>query len=133
VFAIALTDSVHSLKMQKVPSRVSEYLQKVREFCSNSHLPIIIEYELKGFEVLTAVIMKSSVFWNIMLCSLLTFSGLHGVISQKILYIYIYIYISVCVCVCARLCGLVQWYSTFFVCVPPHIISLQLCTPEVGV
>ena len=23
-----------------------------------------------------------------------------------------------------------QWYSTFFVNVPPHIISLQLCTPK---
>jgi hypothetical protein len=29
------------------------------------------------------------------------------------------------------LCGLVQWYSTFFVRVPPDIISLQLCTPKV--
>jgi hypothetical protein len=24
-----------------------------------------------------------------------------------------------------------QWYSTFFVCIPPDIISLQLCTPKV--
>jgi hypothetical protein len=24
-----------------------------------------------------------------------------------------------------------QWYSTFFVRVPPDIISLQLCTPKV--
>jgi hypothetical protein len=24
-----------------------------------------------------------------------------------------------------------QWYSTFFVRIPPHIISLQLCTPKV--
>jgi hypothetical protein len=24
-----------------------------------------------------------------------------------------------------------QWYSTFFVLVPPDIISLQLCTPKV--
>jgi hypothetical protein len=24
-----------------------------------------------------------------------------------------------------------QWHSTFFVRVPPHIISLQLCTPKV--
>jgi hypothetical protein len=56
-----------------------------------------------GFEVLTAVVMKSSVFWDIMPCSLLkvnqhfggtcryfplkrqlTFHGLQGVISQKI-------------------------------------------------
>jgi hypothetical protein len=30
--------------------------------------------------------------------------------------------------------GLVQWYSTFFVFVPPDIISLRLCTPTfVGV
>jgi hypothetical protein len=31
-------------------------------------------------------------------------------------------------------CNLVevdQWYSTFFVRVPPDIISLQLCTPKV--
>jgi hypothetical protein len=27
--------------------------------------------------------------------------------------------------------GLEQWYSTFFVRVPPDIISLQLCTPKV--
>jgi hypothetical protein len=26
---------------------------------------------------------------------------------------------------------LYQWYSTFFVRVPPDIISLQLCTPKV--
>jgi hypothetical protein len=30
-----------------------------------------------------------------------------------------------------RLCGLVQWYSTFFVCIPPNIISLLFCTPKV--
>jgi hypothetical protein len=30
-----------------------------------------------------------------------------------------------------RNCPLKQWYSTFFVRVPPHIISLQLCTPKV--
>jgi hypothetical protein len=37
-----------------------------------------------------------------------------------------------------RVCDLVsvasvldQWYSTFFVRVPPDIISLQLCTPKV--
>jgi hypothetical protein len=29
------------------------------------------------------------------------------------------------------LCYLEEWYSTFFVRVPPDIISLQLCTPEV--
>jgi hypothetical protein len=27
--------------------------------------------------------------------------------------------------------GVEQWYSTFFVRVPPDIISLQLCTPKV--
>jgi hypothetical protein len=27
--------------------------------------------------------------------------------------------------------GLVQWYSTFFACVSPDIISLQLCAPKV--
>jgi hypothetical protein len=26
---------------------------------------------------------------------------------------------------------LTQWYSTFFVRLPPDIISLQLCTPKV--
>jgi hypothetical protein len=35
-----------------------------------------------GFEVLTLRVMKSSVFWDIMLCNL--FNRLHGVISQKI-------------------------------------------------
>jgi hypothetical protein len=84
VFAVALTDSVHSFEIQKVPPRVSEYLQKVREFCSNSHLPIIIEYELIGFEVLIAVIIKCSALCDIVLYSLLTFGRLHGVISQKI-------------------------------------------------
>jgi hypothetical protein len=29
------------------------------------------------------------------------------------------------------LCGIAQWYSTFYVRVPPDIISLQLCTPKV--
>jgi len=33
VFAIALTDSVHNLMMQNVPSRVAGYLQKVSDFC----------------------------------------------------------------------------------------------------
>jgi hypothetical protein len=28
-------------------------------------------------------------------------------------------------------CALDQSYSTFFVRVPPHIFSLQLCTPKV--
>jgi hypothetical protein len=28
-------------------------------------------------------------------------------------------------------CCLYQWYSTFFVRVPPDIIFLQLCTPKV--
>jgi hypothetical protein len=27
--------------------------------------------------------------------------------------------------------GLEQWYSTFLVCVPPDMISLQLFTPKV--
>jgi hypothetical protein len=35
-----------------------------------------------GFEVLTSVVMKSSDFWDI--TPLLTFNGLHGVITQKI-------------------------------------------------
>ena len=33
MFAIALTDSVHNLMMQNVPSRVAGYLQKVSDFC----------------------------------------------------------------------------------------------------
>jgi hypothetical protein len=36
------------------------------------------------FEALTAVVIKSSIFWDIMPCILLTFNGLHGVISEKI-------------------------------------------------
>jgi hypothetical protein len=35
-------------------------------------------------EVLTTVVMKSSIFWDIMPCSPLTFNGLQGLISQKI-------------------------------------------------
>jgi hypothetical protein len=31
-----------------------------------------------------------------------------------------------------RTTGLDQWYSTFFVRVPPDIISVQLYTPKVG-
>jgi hypothetical protein len=27
--------------------------------------------------------------------------------------------------------SLEQWYSTFFVRVPPDVVSLQLCTPKV--
>ena len=33
MFAIALTDSVHNLVMENVPSRVAGYLQKVSDFC----------------------------------------------------------------------------------------------------
>jgi hypothetical protein len=32
---------------------------------------------------------------------------------------------------CKAFSTLDQWYSTFFVRVPPDIISLQLCTPKV--
>jgi hypothetical protein len=41
-----------------------------------------------GFEVLTAVVMKSTVFWDIMPFSLLTvdFNGLHGVIYQNTVF-----------------------------------------------
>jgi hypothetical protein len=43
-----------------------------------------------GLEVLTAVVSKSSVFRDIMLCSPATFSGQHGIISQKIeLFIFV--------------------------------------------
>jgi hypothetical protein len=31
----------------------------------------------------------------------------------------------------SHLCRLTQWYSTFFVRVPPDTIYLQLCTPKV--
>ncbi|XP_033611149.1 FAM172 family protein homolog CG10038 [Cryptotermes secundus] len=40
VFAIALTDSVHSLEMQKVPPRVSEYLQKVSRNWASHDTPL---------------------------------------------------------------------------------------------
>jgi hypothetical protein len=36
-----------------------------------------------GFEVLTAVVTKSTIYWNITPCSPLNVKGLHGVISQK--------------------------------------------------
>jgi hypothetical protein len=37
-----------------------------------------------GFEILTAVVVKSSVFSNIMLCSLVIFAA-HWFLSQRIL------------------------------------------------
>jgi hypothetical protein len=37
-----------------------------------------------GFDVFTAVVMKSSVFWDKTPCSWFTFNGLHGFISLKI-------------------------------------------------
>lgn len=40
VFAIALTDSVHSLEIQKVPPRVSEYLQKVSRNWASHDTPL---------------------------------------------------------------------------------------------
>jgi hypothetical protein len=49
-----------------------------------------------GCEVLTAVVMKCTIFWDITPCSRLTLNGLHGVISQKnelltiILFIFVY-------------------------------------------
>jgi hypothetical protein len=39
--------------------------------------------KLAGIEVLTVVIMNSSILWGIMPCSGSTFTGLHGVTSQK--------------------------------------------------
>jgi hypothetical protein len=48
-----------------------------------SHHKGRIQIEDTGFEVLTAVVMKSSAFWNKMSYSLLIFNRLHGVISQK--------------------------------------------------
>jgi fructose-specific component phosphotransferase system IIB-like protein len=40
VFAIALTDSVHNLKMQNVPSRVAGYLQKVSRNWASHNSPL---------------------------------------------------------------------------------------------
>lgn len=42
------------------------------------------QYCYIGFEVLTAVVLKCSIFWIIRLCSTLAFSGLYGVMSQNI-------------------------------------------------
>jgi hypothetical protein len=36
-----------------------------------------------GFEVLTAVVIKNYIFWDMMLCSPLTFNGLQDFIPQK--------------------------------------------------
>jgi hypothetical protein len=49
----------------------------------------IIKSIYVGFEVLIAVVMKSTIFWDIAPCSPLkvhrsTFNGLHGVVSQNI-------------------------------------------------
>jgi hypothetical protein len=38
-----------------------------------------------GFEVFTAVVMKSIIFWDMTPCSQLGCNGLHGVISQKMI------------------------------------------------
>jgi hypothetical protein len=38
-----------------------------------------------GFEVFTAVVMKSIIFWDMTPCSPLSFNGLLGVISQKMI------------------------------------------------
>jgi hypothetical protein len=52
-------------------------------------------FTIVGFEILTVVVMKSTVFWDITPCIRLTFNGLHGVISQKIiLFIYYCVYKS---------------------------------------
>jgi hypothetical protein len=48
VFAIALTDSVHHLGPQKVPSKVAEYLKKVRTFVSDFLLPVMFKYKHKA-------------------------------------------------------------------------------------
>jgi hypothetical protein len=40
--------------------------------------------KLAGIEVLSAVVMSSSIFWGIPPCSGFTFTRLHGVISQTI-------------------------------------------------
>jgi len=40
VFAIALTDSVHNLTMQNVPSRVARYLQKVSRNWASHNSPL---------------------------------------------------------------------------------------------
>jgi hypothetical protein len=45
---------------------------------------LLTENNYAGFEVLTRVDMKSSVFWDIMLCSPVKVTALHGVMSQKI-------------------------------------------------
>jgi hypothetical protein len=38
-----------------------------------------------GFEVFTAVVMKSIIFWDMTPCRRLLYNGLHGVISQKMI------------------------------------------------
>jgi hypothetical protein len=36
-----------------------------------------------GFDVLTVVVIKSFVFWDLKLCSLFTSKEVHGITSQK--------------------------------------------------
>jgi hypothetical protein len=50
-----------------------------------------------GFEVLSAVVMKSSIFWEVTPCSLLKINCRHSVISQKIWWAMCCVYASVSV------------------------------------
>jgi hypothetical protein len=47
-------------------------------------MALLVDSKFVEFEVLTAVVIKSNLLWNITLCRPLKINGLHGVISQRI-------------------------------------------------
>jgi hypothetical protein len=53
---------------------------------------IVHNLNFVGYEVLTAVVIRNSVFSDITPCSSLTFIQLHGVISQKIEHFNVNLY-----------------------------------------
>jgi hypothetical protein len=64
-----------------------------------------------GFEVLTAVIMKSTIFWNVTLCSPLKVNGLHSVICQKIILFNITFAVFWNIMLYCTILSHVTWYS----------------------
>jgi hypothetical protein len=97
-------------------------------------------YFYVGYDVLTSVVMKSSIFWDITLYSLLKVNWRHGVISQKMKFFITTKYdvhgvtyqkIELCITTNVRtsnhvLCSLtqaihryVQWFEKLQLCLPP--------------
>jgi hypothetical protein len=65
-------------------SRPVYILNKMNPFHNFPSYPSTIHFNNVGFEVLTAMLMKSSIFWDITTYSPLEVNRLHRVISQKV-------------------------------------------------